>query len=152
MSQIQIAGVSQIQIAGVSQIRISEDCGPFRRMLRAAGARVADPTPAAFNRLAVDLWPRVSWTPAFAQVTAGAAVERGWYDGQRAGSTALSAASQGMDVFADGGGQHSFESSISTHWFAGVQTAAELRERLPDAGRQRVHSGWCVHIAKQLCR
>ena len=37
-------------------------------MLRAAGAQVADPMPATFNQLHVELWPCVSWTPAFAQV------------------------------------------------------------------------------------
>lgn len=45
-------------------------CCSLRRMLRAVGVTVADPTPATFNRLHVELWPRVSWTPAFAQVHA----------------------------------------------------------------------------------
>ena len=54
-------------------------------MLQSVGADVAPPTRATFNGLQVDLYPRVSWAPAFAQtfgelrqrVTGGAAVRLG---------------------------------------------------------------------------
>lgn len=34
--------------------------------LRLCGAQVADPTPAVFNGLHVDVWPLIVWTPLFA--------------------------------------------------------------------------------------
>jgi UDP-sugar pyrophosphorylase len=54
-------------------------------MLASVGAEVAPPTRATFNGLQVELYPRVSWAPAFAQtfadlkqrVTGGAAVRLG---------------------------------------------------------------------------